>query len=73
MPVRFKAFWGAVAASALLAGATAGTASADPITCSGGQTATHTDSGWQCINNGGNDTGSGRHQGNDNKFGHTFP
>jgi len=48
-------------------------AGADPITCSGNQTATHTDSGWQCINNGGNDTGSGRHQGNDNKFGKTFP
>jgi len=25
------------------------------------------------VNNGGNDTGSGRHQGNDNKFGKTFP
>jgi hypothetical protein len=73
MPLRFKAFCGAVATTALLAGATAGTAAADPITCSGGQTATHTDSGWQCINNGGNDTGSGRHQGNDNKFGKTFP
>ena len=48
-------------------------ASADPIYCQGNQTATHTADGWQCINNGGNDTGSGRHQGNDNKFGKTFP
>jgi hypothetical protein len=48
-------------------------ASAAPITCSGNQVATHTDSGWQCINNGGQDTGSGRHKGNDDKFGHTFP
>ena len=48
-------------------------AAADPITCSGGQTATKTADGWQCVNNGGNDTGSGRHQGNGDKFGKTFP
>jgi hypothetical protein len=33
---------------------------AAPITCSGGQTATKTASGWDCINNGGNSTGSER-------------
>ena len=54
-------------------GLTIPAASADPITCEGNQTATKTDSGWQCINNGNNPTGSGRHQGNDNKFGKTFP
>jgi hypothetical protein len=31
-----------------------GTASAAPITCPGGQTATKTASGWDCVNNGGN-------------------
>ena len=54
-------------------GLTIPAASADPIYCEGNQTATKTDSGWQCINNGTNPTGSGRHQGNDNKFGKTFP
>jgi hypothetical protein len=29
-------------------------ASAAPITCPGGQTATKTASGWDCVNNGGN-------------------
>lgn len=29
------------------------TASAAPITCPGGQTATKTASGWDCVNNGG--------------------
>jgi hypothetical protein len=70
MTSRFKAVCGAVATTALLAEGAAGPAAADPVTCSGAQTATHT---WKCINNGGNDTGSGRHQGNDNKFGKTFP
>jgi hypothetical protein len=37
-----------------------GIAQAAPITCSGGQTATKTASGWDCINNGGNPTGSER-------------
>jgi hypothetical protein len=31
-----------------------GTASAAPITCPGGQTATKTASGWDCVNRGGN-------------------
>jgi len=35
-------------------------AQAAPITCSGGQVATKTSSGWDCINNGGNPTGSER-------------
>jgi hypothetical protein len=48
-------------------------AGAAPIYCQGNQTATKTDSGWQCINNGDNTTGSGRHQGNDDKVGKTFP
>ena len=29
-------------------------ASASPITCPGGQTATKTADGWDCVNNGGN-------------------
>jgi len=33
---------------------------AAPITCSGNQTVTKTSSGWDCINNGGNPTGSER-------------
>jgi hypothetical protein len=48
-------------------------AQAAPIVCQGNQTATKTPSGWQCINNGDNPTGSGRHQGNGDKFGKTFP
>jgi hypothetical protein len=48
-------------------------ASADPITCKGNQTVTHTDDGWACVSNGGGTTGSGRHQGTDDKFGKTFP
>ena len=35
-------------------------AQAAPITCSGNQVATKTSSGWDCINNGGNPTGSER-------------
>jgi hypothetical protein len=73
MRKKIKVFCGAVAATALLAGAAAGPAGADPITCPGGQTATHTDSGWQCVSNGGQPTGGGRHQGNGDKFGKTFP
>ena len=46
---------------------------AAPITCQGNQTATKTASGWQCINNGDNATGSARHQGNGDKVGKTFP
>jgi hypothetical protein len=33
---------------------TSGAASAAPIDCPGGQTATKVDGGWDCINNGGN-------------------
>jgi hypothetical protein len=51
----------------------AAAAFAAPITCSGGQTVTKTSDGWTCVNNGGNDTGSGKHQGNGDKFGKTFP
>ncbi|MCK6212700.1 hypothetical protein KZX45_19355 [Georgenia sp. EYE_87] len=36
--------------------ASATTASAAPITCPGGQTVTKTADGWDCINNGGNDS-----------------
>jgi len=32
----------------------AGVATAAPITCPGGQTATKTSSGWDCVNKGGN-------------------
>lgn len=42
-------------------------ANAAPITCPGGQTAQKTSSGWDCVNNGGNDTGAGRHKGTDAK------
>ena len=35
-------------------------AQAAPITCSGNQVATKTSSGWDCINKGGNPTGSER-------------
>jgi hypothetical protein len=38
----------------------AGVAQAAPITCSGNQVATKVDGGWDCINNGGNPTGSER-------------
>ena len=48
-------------------------ASAAPITCQGNQDVVHTDDGWICQSNGGSATGSGRHQGNDDKFGKTFP
>lgn len=40
------------AAAAALFGA--GTASAAPIDCPGGQTATKVADGWDCVNNGGN-------------------
>jgi hypothetical protein len=33
-------------------------ASAAPITCPGGQTATKTSTGWDCVNNGGNPSNS---------------
>jgi len=46
---------------------------AAPITCNGNQTATKTASGWQCINNGDNPTGSARHQGTGDKVGKSFP
>jgi hypothetical protein len=38
-------------------------ATAAPIVCPGGQTATRTSDGWACVNNGNNDTGAGRHKG----------
>jgi hypothetical protein len=39
-------------------------ANAAPITCPGGQSAEKTGPGeWDCVNNGGNDTGAGRHKG----------
>lgn len=42
-------------AAALLGGIAAATAaSADPITCPGGQVSTKTATGWDCVNNGGN-------------------
>lgn len=54
MRLRLKAFFGAVAAGALLAAATAGPASAAPITCPEGQTATKTSPGtWECVNKAG--------------------
>jgi hypothetical protein len=43
----------AVFAAGVMLG-TMGTASAAPIDCPGGQTATKTASGWDCVNNGGN-------------------
>ena len=44
-------------------------ANAAPITCPGGQTAEKTGPGtWDCVNNGGNDTGAGRHKGTDAKI-----
>jgi hypothetical protein len=52
-----KAILAAIAAliAALSLGiVTAGSASAAPIDCPGGQTATKTDSGWDCVNRGGN-------------------
>ena len=37
-----------------------GIAVAAPITCSGNQVATKVAGGWDCVNNGGNSTGSER-------------
>ena len=45
-----------------------GIASAAPIDCPGGQTATKVATGWDCVNNGGNDTGAGRHKGTGDKI-----
>lgn len=42
------------AAALTLVGVGVSEASADPITCPGGQTATKTANGWDCVNNGGN-------------------
>lgn len=39
---------------AVLASVGVGTASAAPIECPGGQTATKVATGWDCVNNGGN-------------------
>lgn len=68
-----KTIAGAFVLAMAVVGLTIPAASADPITCPNGQTATKTDSGWQCLNNGDNPTGGGRHQGNGDKFGKTFP
>ena len=43
-------------------------ANAAPITCPSGQTAQKTSTGWDCVNNGGNDTGAGRHKGTGDKI-----
>jgi hypothetical protein len=43
-----------LSAGSLVGGVLAVPASAAPITCPGGQTATKTASGWDCVNNGGN-------------------
>lgn len=40
--------------TALAAGLGGGVASTAPIDCPGGQTATKVDTGWDCVNNGGN-------------------
>ena len=52
---------------------TAAPAFAAPIYCQGNQTAQKTADGWQCINNGEQDTGSGRHNGTNEHVGHSFP
>jgi hypothetical protein len=48
----------ALASAALLAAlalsVTGGTSSGSPIVCPDGQTATKVDTGWDCVNNGGN-------------------
>jgi biopolymer transport protein ExbD len=44
-------------------------AAAAPITCPSGQTAQQTSPGtWQCVNNGGNPSGSGHHNGTGEKI-----
>ena len=48
---------------ALVTAVFAPSAAAAPITCPSGQTATKTDAGWQCVNNGGNPSGAGTHKG----------
>ncbi|HEX6418651.1 MAG TPA: hypothetical protein VFZ77_09145 [Acidimicrobiales bacterium] len=44
----------AAAAFATLGVVSSGAASAAPIDCPGGQTATKVDGGWDCVNRGGN-------------------
>ncbi len=69
-----KTIAGAFVLATAAVGLTIPAASAAPITCPNGQTAEQTSPGvWQCINNGDNSTGGGRHQGNGDKFGKTFP
>ncbi|GAA4286982.1 hypothetical protein [Georgenia daeguensis] len=53
---RIMALSASVLAFLALGLASATTASAAPITCPGGQTATKTADGWDCVNNGGNDS-----------------
>jgi hypothetical protein len=43
-------------------------ASAAPITCPSGQTATHVNGKWFCENNGGNPSGAGHHKGTGDKI-----
>ena len=59
---------GFLAAIGMTLGLTVGAASAAPITCPGGQTATHQNGTWFCQNNGGNPTGAGHHKGTDAKI-----
>jgi ABC-type sugar transport system substrate-binding protein len=62
---RFATLLALLAAIAVAAMAAA-SASAAPITCPGGQTAQQTSPGtWQCVNNGDNASGAGRHKGTD--------
>ena len=54
MRKRIVAFVLAILAFLTLGIASASTASAAPIDCPGGQTATKVDGGWDCVNKGGN-------------------
>jgi hypothetical protein len=54
MTVRFRRVLSTGLAAGALVGAMAMPAAAAPITCPGGQTATKTADGWDCVNKGGN-------------------
>lgn len=58
MRKRFVVFFLAVMAFLAVGLVTTTAASAAPITCPGGQTATKTASGWDCVNQGGNTSNS---------------
>jgi hypothetical protein len=62
MKHKIAAIFAAALAGIVLA-ATTLSGSAAPITCPGGQSATKTADGWDCVNNGGNETGAERPKG----------